>query len=436
LPPESARSSRRRSRSELRLPFRLRTVLALGALVGLISLIVPRVRAVFRLHTLVSAYADYSLCLVGPTGPELFRRGSPEFVELLRARLVASGPSDRPFASCRRLAERMELRSQALLTEPASIFFEYFDDAGGSLSVRELAMDARPLLELNERAWPFGTSDPLGLAVASRHAKEAPHPWQPPQPGLGSGLPTDLGPMRSSAAFGDVFVLGLGSGVNRNSYVSANRGLSWRHANAPGGLALGDRCGDALDGRAFSLVLSESDDWLVLSHDAARATHVATLAPMSHRLVAVDCDQNSLLAMTEVADGLPAVLYLCGFAQACRAIVPPALGPRAFAGRVDGALLGGDIVLLLATGGLTRVTSSRDGGASWTPWTLAFDERRQVQRFLSRPDRFLHLGDDLLLLGGRDREGPYPVLLSSDHGASFGSPDSLAAASSPALSRR
>ena len=376
----------------------------------------------FRLHTLASAYADYSLCMVGPTGPELFRQGSADFFELLRARLVAAGPNDRPFASCRRLAERMELRSQALLNEPASIFFEYYDEPGGSLSVRDLSVDPSQLVELNERAWPFGSNAPLALVVASRHAKEAPHPGLLPEPGLGSGLPAELGALRASAAFGDVFVLGLGSGVNRNSYVSSNRGLSFRASALGPGLALGDLCGDAVDGRAFSLVLSESDDWLVLSHDHGRASHVAKLAPLSHRLVSVDCNRSSLLAMVEVREGLPAVLYLCGFDEACRAIVPPALGPRTFAGRVDAALVGGDIVLSLGTGGLTRVISSRDSGASWTPWTLAFDERRLRQPFASRPDRFLRVGDDLLLLGGGDGRAPYPVLLSADHGASFSTP--------------
>lgn len=423
---------RPRAAPDLRLPFRLRHLLGVVLFVWLASLAVPRIRAVFRLHTAVTAYADYAMCLVGPTGPELLRSGSGELGELLRARVVGAGPSDRPFADCRRLAEQLGLRSASLLAEPASLFFEYFDEPRGGPSVRELNVELTPLVELNELAWPFGLRDPLSLIVPSRHAKEAPHPGSLPEPVNGSGLPVPLGALRSSAAFGDVFYLAVGSGVNRTFYVSSNRGVTFRAARPSGGELAEERCGDGLDGRSFSLVLGESDDWLVLSRHGQRAGNVATLVPASHRLLAVDCDDHHLLALTESGALGSAMLQLCAFEGACRALVPPRLGARNYSGRVDAALLDGDIVLSLATGGLTRVTSSRDGGMSWTPWTLAFDERRMTQRFSSRPDRLLRVGADLLLLGGvRGSSEPYPVLLSSDHGASFWPPRSEAADGSP-----
>jgi len=54
---------------------RLRFVLLLVVVACALWSLYPRLQAAFRLHDSTVATADYSLCVVGPTGPSLIRDG-------------------------------------------------------------------------------------------------------------------------------------------------------------------------------------------------------------------------------------------------------------------------------------------------------------------------------------------------------------------------
>ena len=79
---------------------RLRYLLIFGALWLCYASAAPRVKAAWQLHTVATAFADYALCMVGPTGPSLLRDNPTEFRRLLRRRLVAASADDRPFSRC------------------------------------------------------------------------------------------------------------------------------------------------------------------------------------------------------------------------------------------------------------------------------------------------------------------------------------------------
>src|SRR5262245_24117019 len=81
---------------------RLRYVLLLALLWALGAAIAPRVRAAWQVHSVATAFADYALCMVGPTGPSLLRDNPAEFRRLARRRLIAAGADDRPFSHCAR----------------------------------------------------------------------------------------------------------------------------------------------------------------------------------------------------------------------------------------------------------------------------------------------------------------------------------------------
>src|SRR5438045_8423209 len=83
---------------------RIRYVLVCAALVLGAWWCVPRARAAFQLYTAATAFADYGLCMVGPTGPSLLRDNPQEFWRLARRRLVTALPDDHPFKKCEKTA--------------------------------------------------------------------------------------------------------------------------------------------------------------------------------------------------------------------------------------------------------------------------------------------------------------------------------------------
>jgi len=88
----------------------------------------------------------------------------------------------------------------------------------------------------------------------------------------------------------------------------------------------------------------------------------------------------------------------------------------------DVARIGGDTIIARTSGGVTRVVSSRDDGRTWTPWIVAFDSQSS-QISAPAPFRLLVVADDLLLYSGTPAGERYPLLVSSDHGASFHAPE-------------
>jgi hypothetical protein len=92
---------------------------------------------------------------------------------------------------------------------------------------------------------------------------------------------------------------------------------------------------------------------------------------------------------------------------------------------IDVARVEGTTILSTTMHGLVRVSSSRDNGKTWTPFTVAFDEGTQfgLGADVKIPGRLLSLGKRVLLYGGAPKANQtYPVLVSDDLGASFRSP--------------
>jgi hypothetical protein len=79
----------------------------------------------------------------------------------------------------------------------------------------------------------------------------------------------------------------------------------------------------------------------------------------------------------------------------------------------------GTTIVALAMGEVVRVASSRDGGSSWTPFSVAYDAG-EASRGGRVPTELLAMGRRVLLYGTPRRAGDtYPLLYSDDQGASW-----------------
>ncbi len=413
-----------------RLPFRLRHVLALAifALVG--NWIWPRGFAAWRLHNLAVVHADYALCMVGPTGPELLKSDPAGFIELARRRIVAEAPDGQPFLACQKFVEQMGAPHEAYRMHSAFAedFVEYHNSPGhvGRTSLERLDLSASRLHELADMAWPFVRRGPGKLMKPSSHAKEAPHVTVPPVPAVGSGLPSGRSVYRSTVAFGDTIVASFGSGANAKILTSKNRGIDW----SPGGRRLAseiqDRCVADEEGRAFTLSRMNDGRRIVVSQGPSAPPQIAALAPAEEEVAGISCDHSALVAAlvlpADDSQHRPVRLRICPFRMPCRDLSVPSLGQSKLYYPVDVARVGGDTILARTSGGVTRVSSSRDDGRSWLPWTVAFDKGSTGAKFQGAPFKLLVVADEILLYAGSGEREGYPLLVSRDHGASFIAP--------------
>jgi len=425
------------STDQQRRAFRLRHVLLIGIIVWGLVWAVPRARATLELHDRATAFADYALCLVGPTGPDIVRTRPQEFISLVRRRVVAALPQDVPLSSCFKLAERLGVSYETLKLHQvrAADIAEYHNDPTqrARYSLEQFELPEQALRDLTEAAWPFARQGYAALMVPSTHAKQAAHPAGAPPFGWGTGLPASAGSYHSAAAFGDTWVVALGSGAHRRVLWSANRGVDWR----PGGERMAgellDRCAADNDGRGFSLSKLNDGQRVVVSHGPGAPPQVAILAPPGSRLSGVSCDASALVATLVGPDRggfRDLTVRLCPFRAACRDLPLPAMAGAAIYYPADVARMSGDIVLSRSVGGITRVTTSRDDGNSWSPWIVVYDATGEDERG-SAPFRLLGVGDALLLYSGAREHTPYPLLISDDHGASFHAPARVQTASAP-----
>lgn len=399
--------------------FRLRHLLGALAVLWGGSRAVQQARAAFELHTAAAAHANYALCMVGPTGPQLLREGSSDYFVLLGRRLVAADPEAQPFAGCAVAAEKVGL-SRDLHEARASSFREYFDQPSSGRSVAELRFDRTQLDELTARAGLFAPGALEKLIIPERHAAEAPHPRELVRPALGNGLPARTSLYRSALSYGDSWVLEQGSGANAERAISHDRGLHWQAKSGRGENGPSGPCAAAPDGSGFSLIVSEANETVIVARSATGANRMTKFAARTERVLTADCDESGFLGLLTESSTQARRLRTCSLDGPCSDVPLPKLGERILSEEVDVAWVGGDIVLVVATGRLTRVTTSRDRGQSWTPWVLAFDGRESLSEHSgAAPRRLLHVGDDLLLYGVARRSEPYLVLISRDHGASF-----------------
>jgi hypothetical protein len=406
-------------------PLRLRFVFLLALVACALWSGYPRMQAAFRLHDATVATADYGLCMVGPTGPTLIRDRDSDFQHLVRRRLIASGPSDKPFHRCAKLALAVtgNVDVQRMHELTAVEFREY---SGRGASLAELGVSAAPLAKTFADAWPFARGGYTQLMKPSLGAVEAAHVPSPARPALGRGLPAKSGVYRNVWREGNGFGVALGAGSDAQLFVSADRGVTFRPLARRGDLfdAHAERCASQ-DGRKLYRLAPREDgsaEQVLFSLEAAEPT-TSELAPMTERVLGTGCDERSLVVLT--ADRERLHLRLCPFAGRCGELALPAMLQGASAGSVDVAKLKGTVVLSVAQDGVTRVLSSRDEGKTFTPPIVAFDAAEYAELSLVRrpPTRMLALGERVLLFGAVVKgSDTYPVLASDDQGVSFRTP--------------
>ncbi len=435
----SASSDRARSAPlvEFAPRFRLRHLLLLGVLATCVHWVVPKGQAAWRLHNQAVIYADYALCMVGPTGPDLLLEDQAAFRELARRRIVGAMPEEIVFSSCQSFAEQMRVEHGAFRLHGARAvdFHEYKNGPGShpQVSLAELDLSLSRLTELAEQAWPFVRSGPAPLMKPSSHAKEGHHALAAPSFSRGTGLPPTREIYRSTATFGDTIVLSLGSGANATTLVSKNGGIDF----VPGGSRLADdlrdRCVADDEGRSFTLSRLGDGRHIALSHGPGAPPQLAVLSN-GDPIASIACDASALVAvLVSESDPMgrrPVHLRICPFSRPCSDMSSPESGDSVLYYPVDVARVGGDTVVARTADGITRVTSSRDDGRSWTPWTVAYD--REVSGAAEpAPFRLLTVGDSVLLFSGAAPGRSYPLLVSTDHGASFHAPVGTPQAQSP-----
>jgi len=406
-------------------PLKLRFVLILALVaLGLWSGY-PRMQSAFRLHDATVATADYGLCMVGPTGPTLIRDRDSDFQHLVRRRLIASGPTDRPFHRCAKLALSVtgSVDAERLHNLTAAEFREY---SGRGVALAELGVSAAPLAQTFANAWPFARGGYTQLMKPSLGAVEAAHVPPPPRPALGRGLPAKSGIYRNVWREGNGFGLALGAGSDTALFVTADRGVTFRPLARRGDVfeQHAERCA-SLDGRRVYRLTPREDGSVqqVLFSLEGNEPQTSDLSSINERLLGSGCDERSLVVLT--ADRERLHLRLCPFGGRCGELpLPPSILAAPPSG-VDVAKLKGTVVLSSAQDGVVRVVSSRDEGRTFTPPVVAFDAAEYPELGLARraPSRLVSLGDRLLLFSGAVKGSDvYPILASDDQGVSFRTP--------------
>jgi hypothetical protein len=414
------------------LPFRLRHVALLGLFAAVGSWVAPRAKAAWEIHALGSTLADYSLCMVGPTGPETIRDDAEAFRRLVRRRLIGSSPEEAPFARCAHAARELtgSLEVERAHAARAQSFVEYGLDSssGARMALSALRVDGSLLIERARAAWPFVRGNPARLVRASLGAREAVHPVAPSPAGVGRGLPAARGLPKNTWRSGDSFWVSLGNNAGQSSYVSSDGGLTFRAArSAPGAEERSGRCVGKDPRRGFSLSSDADGSLLVSAFADERVQEPQTVVRGEHRLFAVACDEEALVVAARPDESAVSSLVLCRMGRTCMPLQLPAVVPFAplTSESFDVARVSGATVLAVETRGIVRVVSTRDDGSSWTPPSVAFDSGEpSAQRVdVAVPTRLIAFGSRLFLYGATTKASQsYSLLASDDQGASFRAP--------------
>ena len=404
--------------------FRLRHLLiaALAALLGMWG--VPRARAAWRLHDTATLYADYGLCMAGPTGATLLRDQPSEFWRLVRRRLVASGADEKVFAGCGPTVARLTGASHAAdLHQARAGEFAEWGRTGGGLQLSDLARTLPDLATLSDSAWPFLKNGVSVLIKPSLGAKEAIHPVESARPGSLNGLRLhgSLFRTRRTSDKGWFVVLSDADGVH--AYRSRDRGHRWT-ATSAWQTALEnthERCSAEASERAFGL-------------EPHRAGAAATIVYFNHgmrsgqstlgegqRVLNLACDDAAAVIIVESGRGQLG-LTLCAMEQPCKAMpILPILNELRPDG-IDLARIQGATVIALTQGDLVRVVSTRDDGRVYTPFTVALDHNDNpfVPKATFWPAQLLAIGGTLLLTQDTKTGSAFSVaVVSNDFGASW-----------------
>jgi hypothetical protein len=361
--------------------------------------------------------------MAGPTGPGLLRdRQLGAFERLLRTRLLAVAPGDAPFERCAGLARTLTESAEAEGAHRAlaGTFAEYGASEKPQRSLTSLAISSGGLAELARAAWPFARGYAL-LVKPSLGAKEAAHPVPPPAAATGRGLPSGRPLYRATRVEGSQILFAAGTGANGEALRSTDGGATFRPISSTRVQEFAGRC-PAGAGRSWKLVMSDGGATAVASSEPGMETRSTPLGRSNEEVLSLACDDQVLVAALR-AEGRPeTVLRQCAFGKACAALPGPKFaGPSGSIGYpVDVARIHGTTIVALAMGRVVRVTSSRDGGASWSPFSIAYDAAEESAASPRLPTELLAVGNRVLLYAAPTRSGEaYPLLYSDDQGASW-----------------
>jgi hypothetical protein len=404
-------------------PFRLRFVLLALLGYGAYSLGYPRLSAAWKLHGRAAALADYGACMVGPTGPGLLRDHQTDgFETLVRRRLVAASPGEAPFERCATLARTLtdSAEVESAHKGKAQSFAEYGASDRPERSLGALGVSSGGLAELARAAWPFVRGYAL-LVKPSLGAKEAPHPVAAPVAAAGKGLPSGRPLYRATRVEEKSIWLASGTGANSETLRSTDGGATFRPVSSARVKDIAGRC-PAGSGRAFVLGTSDDGGTNVGSLEEGAEPRTTPLGRANEEMLSLACDEQALVAALRADGSKDTVLRQCVFGSACTALPGPGFAGSAGAigFPVDVARVQGTTILALAMGKVVRVTSSRDAGASWAPFSIAYDAGEEPTRTGRLPTELLAIGRRVLLYGAPARAGEtYPLLYSDDQGASW-----------------
>lgn len=402
--------------------FRLRHLVFVLGILGLGAAIFPRAQAAWKLHDHATQFANYALCMVGPTGPTTLRDEPQTFYRLVRQRLLTSSPSSRPFAECAPLLASLAGDTLAgLHLLEAAHFVEYAGVTPGTTRLSELEISVAPMEALAKAAWPFERAGFRQLVLPSTHAKEAAHPLAMPRPSVGAGLPGKRAAYHTVWAHQGRMLLATGHAANLQIFESQDLGLNWRRTtlNQPGVEHYGGRC--TAVGQPRSFVFAADSSALVVGSLSGDDTVSETRLSDVVGVVNASCDGPSATLALKKRTG-DVGLFVCRHAGACAEVGVP---PELLQGEFDIARVSGVTVLLNSTAGVVRVRTSRDDGVSWTPAVVAFDYASypELSAQVKVPSRLLVAGQRIYLYGAAAGPQSYPVLISDDLGASFNTPN-------------
>lgn len=426
-------------------PVRLRYLLALGLAWWLLGALVPRARAYWQLHSAATHFANYGLCMVGPTGPGLLRDRPEEFWRLVRRRLVAADPETRPFRRCADSLDAFEpkagrRRAHLAMAREFAEHAPFASVAPAELGLEDLAVTTALLERLGRESGLLARAGYASLVRPSRNARSAPHPTQTPKPGLGRGLPASGISPAALFLVERGLLLATGRDANLTVHASHDGGLSWLSTRAEVN-RVAARAGACFAGRGATAFRLARDGGARMRLESWVRGELETSFPVAsaeRRLVSFSCDQDAALIATSSELGDDLALRVCREAQRCSVVpLPPELAaPSPQSALLSFARIRGVTVLSLSRAGIVRVVSSRDDGETWAPFTVAYDAVDHGDGLASEmlPSQLVALDRRLLLVAASRRRGQaYPVLVSDDFGASWRSGDDESA---PSLARR